>query len=196
MEKDYWTHINAHLKKNELITCMFSYVCNFKTNICGTFKSHKNRKHHYFSLKDFKSGIVTTATVASQESDFADDVEVEAYYEIESDVHSSNDLPNEIKHNFAAALLKLEHLSHVPSTAIDEFVQELHILNSTLSIPINTDVLADAFQKHNLEVDKSVLKEIATTLFTDNPIHKAIQKVAVLFENCINLKCYCHLLGK
>ncbi len=152
---------------------MFS-GCNFKTNICGTFKSHKNRKHHYFSLKDFKSGIVTTATVASQESDFADDVEVEAYYEIESDVHSSNDLAN--KQNFAAALLKLEHLSHLPSTAIDYFLQELHILNSTLSIPINTDVLADAFQKHNLEVDKSVLKEIATTLFTDNPIHKAIQK--------------------
>ncbi len=175
LEKDYWAHINAHLKKNELITCMFS-GCNFKTNICGTFKSHKNRKHHYFSLNDFKSGIVTTATVASQESDFADDVEVEAYYEIESDVHSSNDLPNEIKHNFAAALLKLEHLSHVPSTAIDEFLQELYILNSTLSIPINTDVLADAFQKHNLEVDKSVLKEIATTLSTDNPIHKAIQK--------------------
>lgn len=45
-----------------------------------------------------------------------------------------------------------------------------------MSIRLTTDVLVDAFQKNNLEVDKSVLKEIATTLSTDNPIHKAIQK--------------------
>ncbi len=41
-EKDYFAHIGTHLKKNEVITCMFS-GCDFQTNVYGTFRSHKNR---------------------------------------------------------------------------------------------------------------------------------------------------------
>jgi len=43
-EKDYFSHINAHLKQNKTVICMF-LGCYFKTNIYCTFKSHKNRKH-------------------------------------------------------------------------------------------------------------------------------------------------------
>ena len=39
-EKDYFSHINAHLKRNETVICMF-LGCDFKTNIYCTFKSHK-----------------------------------------------------------------------------------------------------------------------------------------------------------
>ena len=58
-ERDYWSHINPHLKKNLVVTCMF-LDCNFQTNIYGTFKSHKCRTHSSYSLRDFKPQIVTS----------------------------------------------------------------------------------------------------------------------------------------
>ncbi len=57
-DKQYFSHINLHLKSHETISCMFK-DCTFTTNIYGTFKSHKNRKHLVYSYSDFKPGIVT-----------------------------------------------------------------------------------------------------------------------------------------
>lgn len=136
-ESDYWAHINAYLKKNEVVTCMF-LGCNFQTNIYGTFKSHKSRTHNSYSLTDFKPEIVTSTTVVSLdsvESTSNDDID-EAYSDAQPDcsVGAPKDLPNIIEHTFAAALLKLEHFTHVPSTAIDDFLLELHLLTSSLSL--------------------------------------------------------------
>ena len=44
-EKDYFSHVNQHLRQYETITCMFE-GCTFQTNIYSTFNSRKNQKHH------------------------------------------------------------------------------------------------------------------------------------------------------
>src|SRR4029434_4573271 len=54
-ERDYFAHVNTHLKRNETVSCMF-LDCDFKTNVYCTFKSHKNRKHCHHSLANFYSG--------------------------------------------------------------------------------------------------------------------------------------------
>ena len=61
-EKDYFSHINAHLKRNETVNCMF-LGCDFKTNIYCTFKSHKNQKHRHHTLVDFKPEVVITTRI-------------------------------------------------------------------------------------------------------------------------------------
>lgn len=124
-ERDYWTHINAHLKKNEVVTCMFLH-CKYQTNILGSFKSHKSRKQS-FSPKDFKPGIVVSATLASPESasNTSDDGIGEDSLP-SSSTGALNDLPDVIEHS---ALLKLEHFSHVPSRAISDFSGRTSQLN-------------------------------------------------------------------
>ena len=66
-ERDYFSHINEHLRSHETVTCMFE-GCMFQTNIYSTFHSHKNRKHTPHTLNDFKSDILT-GTARLQESD-------------------------------------------------------------------------------------------------------------------------------
>ena len=63
-EREYFIHINTHLRRNEIVSCMF-VGCTFQTNIYGTFKSHKSRRHTPHSLTDFIPGIVLTTTLAS-----------------------------------------------------------------------------------------------------------------------------------
>lgn len=38
-ERDYWCHIYAHLKKNQVVTCMF-LDCKFQTNILNPTSAH------------------------------------------------------------------------------------------------------------------------------------------------------------
>lgn len=59
-ERDYFAHINAHLKRNETVICMF-LGCGCKTNIYCPFKSHKNRKHCHHTLVDFNLGVVISS---------------------------------------------------------------------------------------------------------------------------------------
>lgn len=86
---------------------------NFKTNILGSFKSHKSRKHRSYLLDDFKPGIVESATGAHPESpsNSIDDIGEDAQPGTSAEV--TNDLPDVIEHSLAAALLKLEHFSNV-----------------------------------------------------------------------------------
>lgn len=56
-EREYFHHIGRHLKKHETVCCVFEN-CHFKTNIIGTFASHRTRKHNPHSLEDFKPGLV------------------------------------------------------------------------------------------------------------------------------------------
>ena len=175
-ERDYWTHVNAHLKKNEVVTCMF-LDCKFQTNILGSFKSHKSRRHRSFSPKDFKPGIVVSATPASPESasDTPDD-DISEDAQPGSSTGALNDLPDVIEHSLAAALLKLEHFSHVPSRAINDFLVELHHLTGCLSKSHAERVIVDIFQKHKLQVDRAVIDEIISSLCSANPLNKAIKK--------------------
>ena len=112
-------------------------------------------ENRYFSQKDFKPGIVVSATLtegvfeaesASNTSD--DDIGEDALPG--SSTGALNYLPDVIKHCLAAALLKLEHFSHVPSRAINDFLVELHPLTHCLSKSHAESVLVDIFQKHKL----------------------------------------------
>lgn len=180
-ERDYWCHIYAHLKKNEVVTCMF-LDCKFQTNVLGSFKSHKCRKHSSFSTKDFKPGLVVSSTLASPESpsnisdddDDVDDIREDA--QPGSSAGSVNDLPDVIEQSLAAALLKLEHFSHVPSKAINDFLVELHHLTDSLSKSHAENVLVDIFQKHKLQVDRPVIDEIISSLSSGNQLNKAIER--------------------
>lgn len=155
---------------------MFS-GCDFQTNVYGTFRSHKNRKHTPHSLSDFKFGVVSTSTTHVSDSDIHESVQVN---EVASDnvrFESSaevQDLPGVIVENFAAMLLKLEHFFHVPGIALNEFLEELHFLLSTSSQTVTCDRLKDLFQEHSLACDDSIIQDIAKAVCESHPLHTAI----------------------
>ncbi len=181
-EKEYFIHINQHLKQYETITCMFE-GCTFQTNIYGTFNSHKNRKHNPHTLKDFKAGVVkltaqsneSGSLVGDNQSSSAD-IDFDTLSDADSDVDTSEDLPKVVEQKIASNLLKLENIYHVPSTAIDGLLDELHYLLSTGSVPVTCSSLSEFFKNKNLEVDSLILKELADVLCKSNPLVKVIGK--------------------
>ena len=58
-EREFFSHLGIHFKSHETVACVFR-DCNYKTNIHGTYHSHRNRKHKPHTLNDFKSGVVTS----------------------------------------------------------------------------------------------------------------------------------------
>lgn len=75
-EREYFEHIGRHLKKHETITCVFEN-CHFKTNIYGTFASHRTRKHTPHSLDDFKAELVNRYVNPVNAGDDPDDEDIE-----------------------------------------------------------------------------------------------------------------------
>lgn len=151
-ERDYFSHINAHLKRNETVTCMF-LGCDFKTNIYCTFKSHKNRKHCHHTLADFKPKVVATVECPTALED-EECVDPEPDIAATSNWHChTKDLQKFIEQTFAAALLKLEHFIHVPSKAVDEFLGELHHLICFATAPLSSDILSSIFDERDLPVN-------------------------------------------
>lgn len=181
-EREYFIHINTHLRKNELVSCMFT-DCNFQTSVYGTFKSHKSRHHNPHTLADFRPEIVKNTIVPSHSSSDLFDCQVEESVEeglppVDHTVTHS-EVPSAIQKQLAAALLKLEHLVHVPGTAIDDFLQELHFLLNTASASLFQGSLSTIFERHKLQVDDSVISEIVTAAIS-NPVHQAIEKGGTL----------------
>ena len=62
--KDYFQHINSHLKSFETIECVFD-GCDFKTNIYGTYAIHKSRKHQAYSCNDLKADIIVQLPIST-----------------------------------------------------------------------------------------------------------------------------------
>lgn len=196
-EKDYFVHIGIHLRSNETVSCMFE-GCSFRTNVYGTFHSHKNRKHNPHILKDFKPGVVKITGVSQESSDNPeeetldqDDFAFETAHACSSrDVDVMKNLPEVIEQNFAAALLKLEHFAHVPGTKIDEFLEELHYLLNSATLPLSIYTLEGVFQKHSPTTDQSVIREVATALLASNPLVKAIGKGGSLSTSYLRKQYY------
>ena len=64
--KDYFHHINSHLKRNETIECVLD-GCNFTTNIYGTYATHKSRNHRgQHSVKAFKPELIATPPIRNE----------------------------------------------------------------------------------------------------------------------------------
>lgn len=180
-EQEYFSHINNHLKCNETVHCMFE-GCSFKTNIYGTFKSHRNRKHNPYTLKDFKIGIANTIVGQTSADDSTDTIvekDISANIDHDTTTSETEDLANVIELNFASLLLKLENYFHVPSIAIDELLSELHYLISCASVPLTNQVIVDILKNHNLCLDQPVIEEL-TKAVSFNPLLKAIEKDGTL----------------
>ncbi|XP_028455078.1 uncharacterized protein LOC114569461 [Perca flavescens] len=170
-EHDYFVHISHHLKNNETVTCMFK-GCEYKSNVYSTFKSHKSRKHGLHSLVDFKDGVVTRTGEpdVSNSEEFCDESQSDI------DLDKSKDQPEIIEQKIAAVLLKLENIFHVPSAAIDELLEEFQYLLSTASLCSTRNVIHDTLNSYKLQVDQSVIEELASALCTSNPVYKSIGK--------------------
>lgn len=174
-EKEYFAHINLHLKANETVPCMFK-GCTFRTNIYGTFKSHKNRKHLGYSYSDFKHGIVAERDSSSVSGEHRDTEESEeAQLEVQSSFQRDcSESLKMIEEKLAAVLLKLENILHVPSNAVDELLQDLHFLMSSASQTTLNAVVSDFCTKHNLALDTTEIEELASAFCLANPLIKAI----------------------
>lgn len=179
-ERTFFLHLNTHLRSNETVQCVFT-GCNFQTNIYATYQSHRNRKHNPHSVKDFKPGVVKLVGDSEELQDEIlegeDPCTVDAT--VSGDQSSDSvelDLSKIIETNFAAALLKLEHICHVPASVVNEFLEELHFLYTSASLPLSIKNIQDVLQSHNITVDKTIIQEIVSAASTSNPLFKAIGK--------------------
>nr|XP_055065480.1 uncharacterized protein LOC129447733 isoform X2 [Misgurnus anguillicaudatus]XP_055065481.1 uncharacterized protein LOC129447733 isoform X2 [Misgurnus anguillicaudatus] len=187
-ERDFFVHIGTHLHSCETVGCVF-LGCSFQTNIYSTFYTHKKRKHHPHTLKDFKTSVVQFVNRAqvSEASDIAGascttDVsfdEVEAETVTECDSEAVENLPEVIERKIAAILLKLEHIFHIPAKGLDELLEELHFL-SLASEPVAKCAIADIFKKHNLNIGQAVVEELANSVCVSHPVTKSFEKCGPL----------------
>lgn len=179
IEREYFSHINQHLRQYENVTCMFE-GCTYQSNIYGTFNSHKNRKHNPHSLKDFKAGVVKVSAQSSPADEgpiCTADIDVDfSGADADSDIDISEDLPKVVEKKLGSILLKLENIFHVPSTAIDEFLDELHYLLSIVSVPITFSSISNFFRSKNIEVDSLIIKELADLLCKSSLLANALGK--------------------
>lgn len=191
-ERDFFSHLGNHFKSHETVACVFR-DCHYKTNIHGTYHSHRNRKHKPHTLNDFKPGIVTTTEVSQGLSDNSeqDDSAVEMDSDLPSDgVDLSQTLPDTIQQNLAAALFKLEHFAHVPAAKMDEFLKELHFLFSAGAVPLSVNIIEDVLRKHGSTSDRSVSTEVATALSASHPLLEAIGEGGCLSTSYLRNKFY------
>lgn len=176
-ETDYFQHIGKHLRKHETVSCMFT-GCSYKTNIYGAFHTHKWRKHTPHTIQDLKAGIVDCVV---------DDPVVEESFEGSTSQQLNENTPPEeppeeelkdlakvVELKLAAVLLKLENVFLVPSSAVNELLEELQYLLGTVTAPITQETITNFLRDHNCQVDESLLKELSTVLCISNPIRSAI----------------------
>jgi len=115
---------------------------------------------------------------------------------IPSSSHSNTeDLEKIIEQRFAAALLKLEHLVHVPSTAVDVFLGELHHLISSAPVPLSCDIVRDIFHQRNLPVDELVIRETVDAICSGNPVQRSIQNGGPLSTTYLRKQYYKDYFG-
>nr|XP_032833101.1 uncharacterized protein LOC116955880 [Petromyzon marinus] len=176
---DYILHINKHLRSHETVSCMFK-DCSFKSNVYSTFKSHKRQKHCQCSLTDFKEGIVKTQEVRGLSDDTFSNEEINtSTLEEDSSCIDTGEVPENlpklVELKFASLLLKPENHYHVPGTAVDELLEDLHYLLSDASFPLSYRIIVDTLQKHRIDNDEFLVKDLVTSLSTANPLLTAIK---------------------
>ena len=73
-----------------------------------------------------------------------------------SDGNNVEDLSTSIEQSIASVLLKLENILHVPATAIDKLLQELHYLLNSTSVPVTHNSISNILRDHSLQIDSSI----------------------------------------
>lgn len=79
-----------------------------------------------------------------------------------------------VEERLAAVLLKLENVLHVPSSVVDELLQDLHFLMSSASLPALHAIVSDFCTKHNLGLNETEIVELASAACVSNPLTKSI----------------------
>ena len=176
-ERDFFQHINRHLRHHETVQCVF-LDCTFKTNIYSTFHTHKNRKHNQCSLNDFRPDIICTSGQYCQSDSSA---EYLSHFADTNYVHDkiNDDLVDLLGSDYfeekiACLLLKLENIIHVPKTVINEVLSELHYLLSTASLPVTKTIISEIFKNNKLQIEECVAEEISSVVCKSNPFCLAI----------------------
>ena len=168
--KDYFHHINSHLKRHETIECAFS-GCDFKTNICGTYATHKNRKHKSHSWKDLKIDVIAKHPVATEnEIDFLV-LESDGHVDTTLELDCGRDTSGEIEKNIGSLLLKLESIYNVSGKCVDDLVEQLQFI-CTASTQHFPKLVSDIFAKNNCAVDEAIVSELVDKL--SNPFSAAL----------------------
>lgn len=160
--KDYFQHINVHLKRLETIECVFD-GCEFKTNIYGTYATHRSRKHQCCSHDDLKADVIvklpTCTSVQKNESNFSslestDDVGLETIVDLNLEGHTSAYV--EI---IGFLLLKLESIYNVSGKCVDDLVEQLQFISASSSQYIPS-LVRNILKKNNCVVNEHVISEL------------------------------------
>lgn len=75
------------------------------------------------------------------------------------------------------------------------FLQELHYLINSASVPLSRSVVTNIFQHYNLQVDDSVVTEITKAVHSSNPVPKAIEKGGPLSTSYQRKQYYQEIFG-
>lgn len=112
-------------------------------------------------MNDLKAGIVKNATAVSLNCYFggaclSDTNESIDDGELEDDalIPEPEDMPKVIEQKLVSVLLKLGNCFHVPASAVDELLSELHYLVSSALVPAANKILTDFFSNRNLQVEQ------------------------------------------
>ena len=172
---DYFQHIAQHLKNSETVDCVFK-GCSYRTNIYGSFRSHRSRNHNNYTVNDLKPEILVKQGLSgglSVESHDSVQIDNEPSDSSREDLDDLNDLAHNAELKVASPLLKLEHIYLVSSVAVDELLQEFNYLLGTASVPLVHQTISQHLQNENYQVDEIIVQELASTICKSNPITAA-----------------------
>lgn len=71
----------------------------------------------------------------------------------------------------------------MPSEAVNELLEELQPIVGTVSLPFIQKTICDVLQGQNVEVQRSVVKELATVLCTHGPLSSTWKRKAYYRKN-------------
>lgn len=91
-----------------------------------------------------------------------------------TETNKNENLEDTIIHKFASVLLKLNINSHIPSSAVDVLLEDLHFVFTSAVVPITNGVAVDVVKTHDLSVDQLVIDELSIGFSNHNPLVKAI----------------------
>ncbi|KAF3844268.1 hypothetical protein F7725_013609 [Dissostichus mawsoni] len=138
--KDYFQHINFHLKRHETIECAF-HGCDFKTNIYGTYATHRSRKHRSYSWKDFKTDVIAKHPVFTENEIHFPVLDSHGHVDIDTTLELGCERDNST--------------SIISGKCVDDLVEQLQFIctSSTQYIP---KLVNDIFTKNNCAVDEAI----------------------------------------
>ncbi len=152
--------------------CVFD-GCEFKTNIYGTYATHRSRKHQSYSCDDLKADVIVklpvSTSVQQNESHFSslesiDDVELDST--VDFDCKGQTSAYVEI---IGSLLLKLESIYNVTGKCLDDLVEQLQFIcvSSSQYIP---NLVRSILTQNNCTVEENVISELVEKLQLCNPL--------------------------